>query len=80
MIYQQIIKSIYLEKINLRDHHTPKFIPYQGRVVGYVEWLFPGLLSLNVMWMALWGVGWVIVRQRKVGVLKRAKASKNQRQ
>lgn len=47
----------------------------KGREVPYVEWLFPGLLAMNVAWMALWGVGWVIVRQRKLGVLKRFKAS-----
>ena len=43
--------------------------------LSYVDWLFPGLIAMNVMWMALWGVGWVIVRQRKLGVLKRFKAS-----
>lgn len=43
--------------------------------LSYVDWLFPGLIAMNVMWMALWGVGWVIVRQRKLGVLKRLKAS-----
>lgn len=47
----------------------------EGETTSYVEWLFPGLLAMNVMWMALWGVGWVIVRQRKTGVLKRFKAS-----
>lgn len=47
----------------------------QGREIPYVEWLFPGLLSMNVMWMALWGVGFVIVRHRKTGILKRFKAS-----
>ena len=46
-----------------------------GSYISYVEWLFPGLLAMNVMWMALWGLGWVIVRQRRFGVLKRLKAS-----
>ena len=45
------------------------------REIEYVDWLFPGLITMNVMWLALWGVGWVIVRQRKIGVLKRFKAS-----
>lgn len=47
----------------------------QGVEIRYADWLFPGLLSLNILWMALWGVGWVIVRHRKLGVLKRYKAS-----
>jgi len=47
----------------------------KGEKASYIEWLFPGLLAMNVMWMALWGVGWVIVRQRKLGILKRFKAS-----
>lgn len=46
-----------------------------GKKVSYVDWLFPGIIATNVLWMALWGVGWVIVRQRKIGVLKRLKAS-----
>ncbi len=46
-----------------------------GKNIGYIDWLFPGLIATNVLWMALWGVGWVIVRQRKIGVLKRLKAS-----
>jgi len=36
-----------------------------------VEWLFPGILGLNIMFSALFGVGFVIVRYRKNGVLKR---------
>ena len=71
----QIIKGLYLDSQFSDLNGDPQFVPYKGRIIGYVEWLFPGLLSLNVMWMALWGVGWVIVRQRKLGVLKRAKAS-----
>jgi len=47
----------------------------EGREIKYIDWLFPGLLTMNVLWMALWGVGWVIVRHRKLGVLKRFKAS-----
>jgi ABC-type multidrug transport system permease subunit len=47
----------------------------EAKEILYVEWLFPGLVAMNVMWMALWGVGWVIVRQRKLGILKRFNAS-----
>ncbi|NRA67763.1 MAG: ABC transporter permease [Pseudobacteriovorax sp.] len=46
-----------------------------GQLVRYVDWLFPGILCLNILWMSLWGVGWVIVRHRKLGILKRFKAS-----
>ncbi len=42
-----------------------------GREIPYVEWLFPGILGLNIMFSALFGVGYVIVRYRKNGVLKR---------
>ena len=46
-----------------------------GNVITYTEWVFPGIINLNMMFMGLWGVGWVIVRQRKLGILKRLKAS-----
>jgi ABC-2 type transport system permease protein len=60
----------------LKNHSTPiKRHTVEGNEIKYIDWLFPGLITLNVMWMALWGVGWVIVRQRKMGILKRFKAS-----
>ena len=44
----------------------------RGRVIRYVDWLIPGVLSMNMMWSALYGVGLRgIVRYRKNGVLKR---------
>jgi len=42
-----------------------------GREIPYIEWLFPGILGMNMMFSALFGVGYVVVTYRKVGVLKR---------
>ncbi len=42
-----------------------------GREVPYVEWLFPGILGMNIMFSALFGVGYTVVRYRKNGALKR---------
>lgn len=47
----------------------------QGFQTRYVDWLFPGILAMNMMFSALYGVGWVVVRYRKNGVLKRLKAT-----
>jgi ABC-2 type transport system permease protein len=47
----------------------------EDRPVRYLDWLFPGILAMNMMFSALWGVGFVIVRYRKNGVLKRFKAT-----
>ncbi len=46
-----------------------------GKEVRYVDWVVPGVLALNIMFSALFGVGYVIVRYRKNGVLKRLKAT-----
>lgn len=46
-----------------------------GREIRYVDWLVPGLLAMNMMFSALFGVGYAIVRYRKNGVLKRLKAT-----
>ncbi|MBD3420853.1 MAG: ABC transporter permease, partial [Chitinivibrionales bacterium] len=46
-----------------------------GKQVRYVDWLVPGILAMNMMFSALFGVGWMIVRYRKVGYLKRLKAT-----
>ncbi|MBL1276159.1 MAG: ABC transporter permease [Ectothiorhodospiraceae bacterium] len=46
-----------------------------GREIRYVDWLIPGVLGMNIMFSALFGVGYVIVRYRKNGVLKRLHAT-----
>ncbi len=46
-----------------------------GRQIDYIDWLFPGIIAMNMMFSALYGVGFVIVRYRKNGVLKRLKAT-----
>jgi len=46
-----------------------------GKEIRYVDWVIPGILSMNIMFSALFGVGYVIVRYRKNGMLKRLKAT-----
>ncbi len=46
-----------------------------GRKVRYVDWVIPGILGMNLMFSSLFGVGYVIVRYRKNGVLKRLQAA-----
>lgn len=47
----------------------------QGAPIRYVDWLVPGVIGMNIMFSCLFGVGFVIVRYRKNGVLKRLKAT-----
>jgi len=47
----------------------------RGRQIDYIDWLFPGIIAMNAMFSALFGVGWVVVRYRKAGVLRRFKAT-----
>ncbi|MEJ2575400.1 MAG: ABC transporter permease [Gammaproteobacteria bacterium] len=46
-----------------------------GAAIRYVDWLLPGVLAMNLMFSCLWGVGWVVVRYRKNGVLRRLQAT-----
>jgi len=46
-----------------------------GRGIRYVDWVMPGILAMNMMFGCLFGVGYVIVRYRKNGMLKRLKAT-----
>ncbi|MCM2279029.1 MAG: ABC transporter permease [Oligoflexia bacterium] len=46
-----------------------------GRPLRYADWLLPGLLAMNIMFGSMFGVGYVIVRYRKNGVLKRLRAT-----
>ena len=47
----------------------------RGKQIRYIDWVIPGILSMNMMFSALFGVGFVIVRYRKNGMLKRLKAT-----
>jgi ABC-2 type transport system permease protein len=47
----------------------------QTSTIRYIDWLFPGILAMNMMFSALWGVGYAVVRYRKNGVLKRLKVT-----
>lgn len=47
----------------------------QGDPIRYVDWLVPGVIGMNMLFSCLFGVGFVIVRYRKNGVLKRLKAT-----
>ncbi|MBK1648332.1 ABC transporter permease [Rhabdochromatium marinum] len=46
-----------------------------GLALSYADWALPGVLAMNVMFSSLWGVGWVVVRYRKNGVLRRLQAT-----
>jgi len=46
-----------------------------GAAIRYVDWVVPGVIGMNMMFSCLFGVGYVIVRYRKNGVLKRLKAT-----
>ncbi len=46
-----------------------------AQAVRYVDWVMPGILGMNMMFSCLWGVGFVIVRYRKSGHLKRLQAT-----
>ncbi|MEZ5530238.1 MAG: ABC transporter permease [Porticoccaceae bacterium] len=46
-----------------------------GAQIRYIDWVIPGVLAMNMMFSGLWGIGYVIVRYRKNGVLKRLQAT-----
>jgi ABC-type multidrug transport system permease subunit len=69
-----------VERLLLQSHTdlkdtVPQRETVSGRAVRYVDWVLPGVLAMNVMFSSLWGVGWVIVRYRKNGVLRRLRAT-----
>lgn len=71
-----IAEKLYIA--SLKDSSTsdlPEKKEIKGEEIRYIEWMFPGILGMNMMFSALWGVGYIIVRYRKNGVLKRLKAT-----
>lgn len=46
-----------------------------GAPIRYVDWFIPGVIGINILFGSLSGVGFVIIRYRRNGVLKRFKAT-----
>lgn len=69
-------KGYFLEKL-LAATDGPKLAKQsvQGEEIRYVDWVVPGILGMNLMFSCLFGVGFVIVRYRKSGYLKRLNAT-----
>ena len=69
-------KGVILEKLLLASGGTtPEKQSAEGKAIRYVDWAMPGILGVNLMFSCLWGVGYVIVRYRKSGHLKRLNAT-----
>ncbi len=68
-------KGYIVEKLLLESDPTLHREVVTGRKVRYVDWLLPGILGMNIMFSCLFGVGWVVVRYRKNGFLKRLRAT-----
>lgn len=69
-------KSYILEKL-LQAANRPTYTRHtlSGHAIRYVDWVLPGILAMNMMFSAFWGIGYVIVRYRRNGVLKRLHAT-----
>ncbi len=68
-------KGYIVEKLLLADVPGAARQPVQGAALRYIDWLFPGILGMNMMFSCLFGVGYVVLRYRKSGFLKRLHAT-----
>ncbi|WP_024850983.1 ABC transporter permease [Hydrogenovibrio kuenenii] len=63
---EKLLKSL---DAHLKRHDT------ENHPIKYIDWVIPGVLGMNIMFGALFGVGFVIVRYRRSGYLKRLNAT-----
>jgi len=68
-------KGYVVEKLLLAADPAARRQPVSGAALRYVDWLFPGILGMNMMFSCLFGVGYVVLRYRKSGFLKRLYAT-----
>ncbi len=75
-INQNSQKGKIAEQLLLNNSTIPwQKEPVTGREIRYVDWAIPGIMAMNLMFSGLFGIGYVIVRYRKNGVLKRLQAT-----
>jgi ABC-type multidrug transport system permease subunit len=70
----------YFAELALLESDSTQQYPLQksqieGDAIRYVDWVLPGILGMNMMFSSLFGVGYVVVRYRKNGFLKRLRAT-----
>jgi ABC transporter DrrB family efflux protein len=68
-------KGYITEKLLLASAAGAQREPVTGAALRYVDYLFPGILGMNMMFSCLFGVGYVVLRYRKSGFLKRLHAT-----
>ena len=68
-------KGYLIEKLLLERVPDASREPVTGKAIRYIDWLFPGILGMNMMFSCLFGVGYVVLRYRKSGFLKRLSAT-----
>jgi ABC-2 type transport system permease protein len=68
-------KGYIVEKLLLAAAPGAQRQQVTGAAVRYMDWLFPGVLGMNLMFSCLFGVGYVVLRYRKSGFLKRLRAT-----
>jgi len=69
IVEKLLVAAFTNSPIELQEHIV------EGDEVRYLDWVVPGVIAMNIMWGALFGIGYVIVRYRKFGVLKRLHAT-----
>ena len=72
-------KGYFAELALLQSENPAPFGIEKAQITGdpvrYVDWVLPGILGMNMMFSCLFGVGYVVVRYRKNGFLKRLRAT-----
>jgi ABC-2 type transport system permease protein len=68
-------KGYITEKLLLASAPQAQREKVSGAALRYIDWLFPGVLGMNMMFSCLFGVGYVVLRYRKSGFLKRLHAT-----
>lgn len=74
-VNEESYDSEMLETLLVLQDETYRRLPVKGEPIRYVDWVMPGVLSMNIMFASLFGVGFALVRYRKNGVLKRLRAT-----
>lgn len=68
-------KGYFAERALLQADPDMRKDEIEGEPIRYVDWVLPGILGMNMMFSSLFGVGYVVVRYRKNGFLKRLRAT-----
>lgn len=71
LVLQRVLDEFTFTRNPVPDRLTVNAVPFKSRNLTYIDFLLPGVLSMSIMQMGVFGVAFGFVQLKKRGILRR---------